>query len=142
MDENKKEKLLEKYYQTPSNPAAFSGPLKLYKSLNQKYPGKFSLQYIRKWLNNQDAYAIQRQVRHRFKTPNVRLSFIDEQFQADLATVSNLSKEKDGVNFLLFVIDVFSKYLCVKPLKNKTASSVIKAMSAIFKKRIPEKLQT
>ena len=46
-----------------------------------------------------------------FRIPNVRVSCIDEQFQADLAYVSNLSKENDGINYLFFVIDVLSKYL-------------------------------
>lgn len=137
----RKKKLVEKYQNT-SNPGAFSGPLKLYKVLSRKYPNQFSLPYIKNWLNNQDAYAIQRQVRHRFKTPNVRVSFIDEQLQADLAYVSNLSKENDSISYLLFVIDVLSKYLWVKPLKTKTASSVIKAMSEIFKERKCQKLQT
>ena len=142
MDDQEKIKVLEKYYRTVSNPAAFAGPLKLYKVLRKKYPGQFSLPFVNKWLNNQDAYAIQRQVRHRFKTPNVRVSFIDEQFQADLAFVSNLSKENDGINYLLFNIDVFSKYLWVKPLQNKMASSIIQAMTEIFKERKCQKLQT
>lgn len=137
-----KEKLLEKYYRNVANPAAFAGPQKLYRVLRKKYPGQFSQRDIEKWLNNQDAYAIQRQVRHRFRTPNVRVSFIDEQFQADLASVSNLSKQNLGINYLLFVIDVFSKYLWVEPLKNKTASSVIPAMAKIFQERKPDKLQT
>ena len=35
--------------------------------------------------------------------------------------MSNITKENDGVKYLLFVIDIFSKYLWVEPLKNKTA---------------------
>lgn len=137
-----KDAVLQKYYFDPNNAAAFSGPQKLYRVLSKKYPGRFSLYYIRKWLNNQDAYAIQRQVRHRFKTPNVRVSSIDEQFQADLADVSNLSKENSGTKYLLFVIDVLSKYLWVKPLKDKTAKSVLNAMADVLKERKPQKLQT
>ena len=141
MDEDKNA-ILENYYFNAGNPAAFSGPQKLYKVLSKKYPGLFGLGYIKKWLNNQDSYSIQRQVRHRFKTPNVRVSGIDEQFQADLADVSNLSKENSGTNYLLFVIDVFSKYLWVLPLKDKTAKSVIEGMSIVFNERKPKKLQT
>ena len=141
MDEDKNA-ILENYYFNAGNPAAFSGPQKLYKVLSKKYPGLFGLGYIKKWLNNQDSYSIQRQVRHRFKTPNVRVSGIDEQFQADLADVSNLSKDNSGTNYLLFVIDVFSKYLWVLPLKDKTAKSVIEGMSIVFNERKPKKLQT
>ena len=34
--------------------------------------------------------------------------------------VSKISKENKGYKFLLTVIDIFSKYGWVKPLKNKT----------------------
>ncbi|MCG8046160.1 MAG: transposase family protein, partial [Candidatus Thiodiazotropha endolucinida] len=140
--DKEKDKLLEEYYFNAINPGAFSGPQKLFRVLNKKYPGRFSFLYIKNWLNNQDAYSIQRQVRRKFKTPNVRVSSIDEQFQADLADVSNISKFNSGIHYLLFVIDVFSKYLWVKPLKNKTAKSVIAAMTPIFLDRKPKKLQT
>ncbi|MCG7879176.1 MAG: DDE-type integrase/transposase/recombinase, partial [Candidatus Thiodiazotropha endolucinida] len=140
--DKEKDKLLEEYYFNAINPGAFSGPQKLFRVLNKKYPGRFSFLYIKNWLNNQDAYSIQRQVRRKFKTPNVRVSSIDEQFQADLADVSNISKFNSGIHYLLFVIDVFSKYLWVKPLKNKTAKSVIAAMTSIFLDRKPKKLQT
>lgn len=141
MDEDK-DKILENYYFKVSNPAAFSGPQKLFRVLSKKYPGQFSLQYVKKWLNNQDAYSLQRQVRHRFKTPKVLVTAIDEQFEADLASVANLAKENDGIHYLLFVIDVFSKYLWIKPLKNKTAKSVLDAMKEIFQERKPKKMRT
>ena len=137
-----KETILEKYYFNSSNPAAFSGPQKLYRVLKTKYPGQFSLPFIKRWLNNQDEYSIQRQVRHRFKTPNIRVSHINEQFEADLAYVGNLAKYNDGVQFLLFVVDCLSKYLWIRPLKNKTAKAILEAMKQILKQQIPKKLRT
>ena len=67
---------------------------------------------------------------------------IDDQFEADLASVGNLAKENDGVRFLLFVIDDFTKFLWVKGLKTKTAKSVLAAMKEVFKDRKPKKLRT
>ena len=51
---------------------------------------------------------------------------IDSLWEADLAFVQDVAKENDGVNYLyLFVvIDVFSKYVWVRPMKNKTAHSL------------------
>ena len=46
----------------------------------------------------------------------------------DLADTSNISDDNNGITYLLFVIDIFSKYLWVKPLKNKTAKDVVKAL--------------
>ena len=52
----------------------------------------------------------------------------------DLADASNISDENNGIKYLLFVIDIVSKYLWVKPLKNKTAKDVVKALKYILNK--------
>ena len=62
---------------------------------------------------------------------------IDEQFDADLTSVENLKKYNDGVRFLLFVIDIFSRYLW-----DKTAKSVLNAIKAVFSERKCLKLRT
>ena len=47
------------------------------------------------------------------------------------------------MNYLLVVIDVFSKFLWVRPMKNKSASSLVQAFDSILsEKRKPEKLRT
>lgn len=71
----------------------------------------------------------------------MRVSSINEQFDVDLMYVGNLSKENDGVKYLLFVIDIFSRYLWVKPLKDKTAKTVLAAIKDIFKIQKCEKLR-
>ena len=52
------------------------------------------------------------------------------------------SKDNEGVTFLLLVIDIFSKYGWVIPLKNKEGKTVAEALKTIFKERKPEKLWT
>ena len=52
------------------------------------------------------------------------------------------SKENDGYNYLLTVIDCFSKYAWAIPIKNKTPEEIIKSFDYIFKERRPIKLQT
>ena len=48
----------------------------------------------------------------------------------------------DGYTFLLLVIDVFSKYGWIIPLKNKKGETVAEALKTIFEERKPEKLWT
>jgi hypothetical protein len=68
---------------------------------------------------------------------------IDHQWQADLVDVSRLSKENDGIKFLLTVIDVLSKYAWVVPLRDKTGRSLVEAFTEIFAEgRVPDRLQT
>ena len=54
-----------------------------------------------------------------------------------------LSENNDGVKFLLLVIDIFSKYGWIIPLKDKSGETVANAFKLIFKEgRRPEKLWT
>lgn len=50
------------------------------------------------------------------------------------------AKFNSGVKYLLTVIDVFSKYGWIVPLKSKTGVEVAEAFSKIYKERRPEKL--
>ena len=50
------------------------------------------------------------------------------------------SKYNQGYNFLLLVIDIFSKYGWVVPLKNKEGKTVAEALKTIFEERKPEKM--
>ena len=67
---------------------------------------------------------------------------IDKIWAADLADMKVLSEDNDGVNFLLLVIDTFSKYGWIVPLKNKKSKTVAEALKNIFEERKPEKLWT
>ena len=54
-----------------------------------------------------------------------------------------LKENNQGVNFLLLVIDIFSKYGWIVPLKDKKGETVAKALKQIFKEgRRPGKLWT
>lgn len=75
---------------------------------------KFSKYFITKWLQTQDAYTLQRQVRRPIKIPNIRISGLIAQWSMDLMDVQNLSKENDGIKYLLILIDTLSKYLRVE----------------------------
>ena len=51
--------------------------------------------------------------------------------------------ENDGYKYLLAVIDIFSRYGWVEPIKDETAVQVISAFDKIFKKgRKPRCLQS
>ena len=52
---------------------------------------------------------------------------------ADLADMQLISKFKKGFRFLLCVIDIFSKYACVVPLKDKKGISIVNVFQKILK---------
>ena len=51
---------------------------------------------------------------------------------ADLADIQLTSKFKKGFIFLLCVIDIFSKYACVVPLKDKKNVSIVNSFQKIL----------
>ena len=53
----------------------------------------------------------------------------------------NKSQNKN-FNYILTVIDIFSKFAWAIPIKNKTGDSITRAFEIIFKDRIPTKLHT
>ena len=64
---------------------------------------------------------------------------------ADLIEVGNIAKYNRGYRYLLTVVDMFSKYACVQPMKSKTGKAVTEAMAKILKGsegRKPINLQT
>ena len=117
-----------------SEVGAYLGPDKLYKVLKHRGVHNIGKYTVRKWLQNQNDYSLQKPVRQTFKRTRVVVSGIDNQFDADIADVFNIAKENDDVKKLLFVLDIFSKYLLVEPLKNKTTKEVVKGLQHIFDK--------
>jgi len=67
---------------------------------------------------------------------------IDDLWQADLVEMHELASKNKGVNYILMVIDTFSKFAFAVPVKNKTAVLVSKAFESLLKDRQPKNLQT
>ena len=60
-----------------------------------------------------------------------------------MSFVQDVAKENDGVSYLLVVIDVFSKYVWVRQMKNETTCCLLEAFGSILSGgRKPEKLRT
>ena len=70
----------------------------------------------------------------KFEKRKVYSSFRDNIWGADLADMQLLSKFNKGFRFLLCVIDTYSKYACVIPLKDKKGVSIVNAFQIILKR--------
>ena len=90
------------------------------------------------------AEELHKPVKRKFRKRRVLVSGIDKIWAADLADMQALSKENEGYKFLLLVIDTFSKYGWIVPLKDKKGETIVKALKEIFKEsgRRPAKLWT
>ena len=70
--------------------------------------------------------------RVRFPRRRVHVKGIDLIWSSDLVDMSAFSKDNHGVKYLLTIIDVFSKYAWVMPLKTKTGKDITKAFDYII----------
>ena len=78
----------------------------------------------------------------KFNKRKVYSSFKDNIWGVDLADMQLLSKFNKGFRFLLCVIDIFSKYAWVMPLKDKKGISIVNAFKIILTEsnRKPDKI--
>ena len=69
-------------------------------------------------------------------------SFKDNIWGVDSADTQLISKHNKGIRYLLCVIDLFSKYAWVVPLKNKKGENIVNAFQSNFEKsnRKPNKI--
>ena len=72
-------------------------------------------------------------IKRNFTRRRVITNHIDEIWASDLVEMQQFSKWNKGYRYLLMVIDVFSKYGWIVPLKDKKGESVTEAFKTIFK---------
>ena len=65
---------------------------------------------------------------------------IDEIWAADVIDMQAFSKNNNEIKYLLTVIDIFSKFVWIIPLKRKTGQEVANAFWRILKERRPSKM--
>ena len=73
------------------------------------------------------AKELQKPIIRNFKKRKVHSSFVNNIGCADLADMQFISKFNKGMWFLLRVIDIFSKYAWVIPLKDKNEITITNA---------------
>ena len=115
-------------YFVPRKASALSSIEKLKRAAKTEKPS-----VVRTRLQKQDTFTLQRPVRKRSPRNAYSVTNILDIFECDLVDVQALSKHNDGHKYLLTVIDVFSKFLHIVPLKSKTGKDVSSAFQSVLK---------
>lgn len=135
--ERVKERLSQLYY-TVEEPSSFGSA----RSLKKKTRGVTRLN-VDKWLRQQTAYTLHKPARKNYKRNRTVVNGIDDQWQADLVDMREYAGYNYDYKYILTVIDIFTKYAWVVPLKKKTGDELCSAFKKIFAKgRYPIKLNT
>ena len=129
---------LKRRYRDPGQPGSLGGAARFAKAQG------ITVRRAKRILEHELGYTLHKPTRRRFPTSRVLVFGPDEQWAADLVDVQKLKRENKGTNYLLTVVDVFSKYAWVLPIKQKTGPLMAQALATLFKtsKRSPQKLQT
>ena len=87
---------------------------------------------IQSEFNEQLAKELHKAIIKNFKKRTVYSEFKNNIWVTDLADMQIISKFNQGFKFLLCVIDIFSKYAWVVPLKDKKGVSIVYAFHKIL----------
>jgi hypothetical protein len=132
MTDKEKRDYVQKIWTDPAHPASFSGPEKVYQIIRKEGRYNIRLGTIKKMLSNKETYTVQKPARQKFPRSRVIVSGLNAQWDGDLCSMQNVARVNDDVNFLLLLIDIFSRFLIVKPLKDKKSSIVANAIKSVL----------
>ena len=137
-------KLKEIYY-NPEDPCSYGGVERLFKRVSELGLVGVKRGDVQNFLRDQRAYTLHKPSRKNYRRNPTLVKGIDVQWQADLADMQGLSHQNGGIHYLLTVIDVFSKYAWVIPIKDKSGKVMLEAFKKLFTEsapRKPERLHT
>lgn len=130
---------IKRAYVTPGHPVCYSAPARVASHFNIKE------REAKEILEEIEGYTLHRE----FKKPRKYNPYYThgrrEQVQADLIDVGQMQNDNEGTRFLLLLIDIFTKYIWVYPLKNKSAVEMETTLRQWVEQDVgirPEKLLT
>ena len=130
-------------YYDLSHPASYGDLNKLYNEVQRVGVYTITRRELRDWLKKQDPYTLHKSATRRFPSNRILVSAMDHQWEMDLVDLGSLLKYNRGYRFLLTCIDVLSKYAWVVPLKNKTGTTILRAIKQMFSSgRMPNQIYT
>ena len=91
-----------------------------------------SIGFIRAWLEKQDAYTLHRPAKKRFAHNPYTVTNVMDVWECDLLDVQAYAKYNDNYKYILSVIDIFSKFLFLVPVKTKSGPAVTTVFLSIF----------
>lgn len=108
------------------------------KFYNLKYPSAFSATEILKkkggkeFLIGEEAYSLHKKYRKNYPRRKVVGLGLNYTTHADLGDFQSLAKFNGGYTMLLVVVDCYSRFVHVQPLKNKSGPVMLEAMEKVF----------
>jgi transposase InsO family protein len=126
------EDVLKNIYFNLDNPSSYTSVTGLHRAA-RLVDDNITKERVKLFLAEQEAYTMHKAIRSKFPTtPTVSVAK-DQYWQIDLTDMSSISSVNNDIKFILFVIDVYTRYLWLRDLKNKKTETVRDALLDIFK---------
>lgn len=138
------EQLLQQLYTDPGHPASLSSARRLWLAARARHRS-LRLSDVQRWLTGNETWTKYARARHRYPTNPWVVAGLNSCHHADLAFFNDLRRWNDGYSTLLVSVDVLSRFICVEPLRSKTAQHVAEAYERMLGReadRIPSRLVT
>jgi len=137
------EQYLCKLYYSVDSPIAYTSKANLWRQIKlDKKQDKITRDVLKNWLTEQYTYTLHKMSKKPSTYRKTMVKTINNQWQADLVEMREFSKSNDNYNYMLTVIDCFSRYAWVEPLKTKTGLETTEAFKNIFETgHVPLKIQ-
>ena len=125
------EQYLRDLYFNPQSPVAYSSISKIWRQVKED---KKIIKYreLKEFLENLPTYQLHKPAKDKFLFRKTMVSYVDQQWQADLVDMQKLEKSNKGYRFILTVIDIFSRYAWAVGTKSKRGVEVRDAFKTIF----------
>ena len=123
--------ILKKLYETVKLPNSYGGIDSLLRNA-RKMDKSITRKIVVKFLESQPSYTLHKVTQKKFARRKIISPKPKVIASCDLADLSRLARYNRGFKYVLVVIDVFSRFLEVVPVKKKDGNTVMKALKIVF----------
>lgn len=122
---------LRNLYFDIKNPAGFSNIAILYDAAKKKFP-EIKRKDVKDFLISIETYTYNRPRRIHFPRDKIYAPGMNIIWELDLTFLLKYEKQNSGYKYILFCIDVFSKYLYAEPLRRKKSTQFIDGFKKVL----------
>ena len=138
------EQLLRKLYYDPKH--GYQSAERLYEKAHERNP-EITKKEVSEFLREQEVYQLHKEVHRKKEYLKTFVGHLAEQIQIDLIDMRKYGRYNEGYNWIIAMIDIFSRYAFTIAVKSKSGKDVLNGFVKLmeeFKKRFgkyPKRVQ-
>lgn len=126
---------MDKLYTDLNSPAGFSGLNKLYREYKKIDPS-IKRKDVQEYLNGKSTYTLHKVQANKFNRRRIIVKGPGNSIAMDTAYLTNISGANDGICYLLIIIDLYSRYLWIYPVKTMKSKEICSHIVDFFRNNI------